>query len=1628
MPTQKCDIAGCEDLKFEDPESQIAFKMLERHDRIKHPQLVTGAAGNSQVDNRKLKILRPAISERESEQRWETFKYEWDNYKKYNKLTTKDEIVLELQQCCDARLRQRLCRDPKSIDPDETEVSLLNRIKSVAVQTKSTNAHMSEFLKMKQDRGELFINWVGRLKEKAALCKLGVSGCKTEGCQCTHEHSLSEFFINHLMIDHMYNQDHRCRILASTYCDTYDKRLERAIKLEETDHTTEAVQPSDNKPSATEVRKESEYRRMEDARKKKARCKGCRVQFNGTIKMRDGSTKEVEKCQKCWQKEVVCRKCKGKGHYAGKCTKATKSDARGAGSEEDSEPDNDDDEDSSTRLDRTWVPGVSQTFKADAKYGRELRKENNNRRRMSGNMGDKHEIVPGNLEWDRAQCEFTPAPAKEQPFVKLNLTVMSDQMRSWHCKITRAEENNMPWEIPSPGLADTGAQTMSGGRQLLARLGLQEHQLLKTRHRIVGAGGTHLGVLGAVFLRITNPVNRKTTRAICYICENEDVTIFSRTVCEELGVVRMQEEESSRSDSRTPPDCSCPPRTPAPPPPSSIPFEPVEENVPKLEAWLLEYYSSSGFNVCPHQPLQKMEGKPLGINFKEGAEPKAIHTPVPVPYHWKNQVKADIDRDVRLGIIEPVPVGTPVTWLSRMVVAPKKDGSPRRTVDLQRVNAATKRETHHTRSPHDLAISIPPKQFKTTLDAWNGYHALPLDEEAKDATSFITEWGRYRYKRAPQGFHASGDGYTRRCDDIITAAEIDKCKKCVDDACLHNDDIEGNFWSTVKYIDVCSRAGIVFNPDKFVFGRREADFAGFTVKWDGYAPTKKLIEAIENFPLPTNLTGIRSWFGLIQQVSYCFSRTAEMKPFRAFLARNKRFDWPPHMTPLFYKTRQKIADMVREGVKGFVMGKPTLVAGDWSETGIGFSMQQKHCNCPMEEAPLCGENKEDDHWKLILAGSRFTKPAEANYSPIEGEALAMAHALESTRMFTLGNENLIVGTDHKPLVPIMGLKNLEDIKNPRIRNFKDKTLMFSFRVKHIPGKHLKIADATSRNPVTKHSDTESEEMETSLSRVQWRRMDDDTFRTVSWEQVREAAALDDTVTRLNKFIREGFPEHIAGLDSDLRPLWNKREGLYTLEGVPMFGDRLYVPQKLRGMVLDCLHSAHQGKSTMAKMAEERFFWPHMHPEIGQKRDQCRTCDRMAPSQSYEESIPADNPTFPFEDVAIDFFSDAGMSYIAYCDRYSGFLSIHAPSSTEFGPTAAFLRTMFQKFGVPVVVESDGGPPFNGEEWKTFLNRWQIRHRLSSAMYPESNSRAEIGVRIARRLIADNSVNGNIDRDEVTRALLQYLNTPLKGLTESPAQIIYGRKIRDSLPSVPGHPGWRKLREAREMGMAKLKLQSQVKLNNRPTKTLPQLAPGQTVLVQNQTGPKPNRWERTGTVIEALPHRQYTVKMDGSGRLSLRNRKFLKPTTPFQSDQSRPATSSWSGLPPTPLPPTLDNMDIAEEATSETPVQLETDQPVSPQPAATPARHVPTPRRTTTAVPRRLNERANLVADGCAEEKNARFANGTVETGSTPIPTSERQPRRSTRSRKPPTRLGFPTSLEDYDCSETLVIRSRTNYL
>lgn len=79
-------------------------------------------------------------------------------------------------------------------------------------------------------------------------------------------------------------------------------------------------------------------------------------------------------------------------------------------------------------------------------------------------------------------------------------------------------------------------------------------------------------------------------------------------------------------------------------------------------------------------------------------------------------------------------------------------------------------------------------------------------------------------------------------------------------------------------------------------------------------------------------------------------------------------------------------------------------------------------------------------------GSRFTHAAESRYAPIEGEALAVADALDKARHFVLGCKDLTIAVDHRPLLKIFGDRSLDNINNTRLRNLKEKTLRYRFKM------------------------------------------------------------------------------------------------------------------------------------------------------------------------------------------------------------------------------------------------------------------------------------------------------------------------------------------------------------------------------------------------------------------------------------------------------------------------------------------------------------------------------------------------------------------------------------------------------
>ena len=222
--------------------------------------------------------------------------------------------------------------------------------------------------------------------------------------------------------------------------------------------------------------------------------------------------------------------------------------------------------------------------------------------------------------------------------------------------------------------------------------------------------------------------------------------------------------------------------------------------------------------------------------------------------------------------------------------------------------------------------------------------------------------------------------------------------------------------------------------------------------------------------------------------------------------------------------------------------------------------------------------------------------------------------------------------------------------------------------------------------------------------------------------------------------------------------------------------------------------------------------------------------------------------------------------------------------------------MFATFGVPDDLSSDGGPEFIAEETEDMLKRWGVNHNPSSAYFPQSNGRAEVAVRITKRILQDNmGPNGNLNNDNVVRALLQLRNTPDRDCGLSSAEVLFGRRLKDSMPrlekSIPVfqspqiHPIWKENWNAKEKAIHSRFVKTCEKLEEH-AKELPPLREGDSVFIQNQNLAygKPNKWDREGTIIQTGENDQYLVRVRGTGRVTLRNRRFLRKFSPRQDPE------------------------------------------------------------------------------------------------------------------------------------------------
>ena len=154
---------------------------------------------------------------------------------------------------------------------------------------------------------------------------------------------------------------------------------------------------------------------------------------------------------------------------------------------------------------------------------------------------------------------------------------------------------------------------------------------------------------------------------------------------------------------------------------------------------------------------------------------------------------------------------------------------------------------------------------------------VALDEEPMALTTFATPYGLHQYTRLPMGICRAGDSFGQRYDDILAEFfRSGEANHCMEDIVAYSEIYKGMIDLNKRIVKRAAEYNVSFNLKKTIgaFAVSELEFAGFELSGEGYGPRKELTRAISQFPRPLNVTDLRSFNGLCQQVGNHSSQIA----------------------------------------------------------------------------------------------------------------------------------------------------------------------------------------------------------------------------------------------------------------------------------------------------------------------------------------------------------------------------------------------------------------------------------------------------------------------------------------------------------------------------------------------------------------------------------------------------------------------------------------------------------------------------------------------------------------------------------------------------------------------------------
>ncbi len=198
---------------------------------------------------------------------------------------------------------------------------------------------------------------------------------------------------------------------------------------------------------------------------------------------------------------------------------------------------------------------------------------------------------------------------------------------------------------------------------------------------------------------------------------------------------------------------------------------------------------------------------------------------------------------------------------------------------------------------------------------------------------------------------------------------------------------------------------------------------------------------------------------------------------------------------------------------------------------------------------------------------------------------------------------------------------------------------------------------------------------------------------------------------------------------------------------------------------------------------EKIWFPQIDQLVKDTLAKCIPCQAVGKSKPPEPMTMTSMPKGPWEVIHADFYGPlpSGEHLLVVIDRYSRYPEVEIVSSTKAAAVIPKFDKMFATHGIPDTLKTDNGPPFNGEEYRRYMETLGIKVIYSTPYWPQGNGEAERFMQPLGKALKTAHAERRPWRQELNRFLLQYRTAPHATTKVPPSELMFNRTVKGKLP-------------------------------------------------------------------------------------------------------------------------------------------------------------------------------------------------------------------------------------------------------